>query len=159
VELEDRVEAARARRADLFVSLHFNAAADSGSDAKGVEVYCVTPAGAPSTNARGQGGGGPTMGNAFNHRSINLAWQIQKRLTGLGLEDRGVRRARFEVLRDAFMPAVLIEGGFLSNPEERKKVLDAAFRKKMAAAIADGIAAYKTKVEAAAPTPSPAPAR
>lgn len=159
VELEDRVETARARRADLFVSLHFNAGADSASDAKGVEVYCVTPPGAPSTNSRGQGGGGPTMGNAFNNRSVNLAWQLQKTLIGLGLEDRGVRRARFEVLRDAFMPAVLIEGGFLSNPDERKKILDPAFRKKMATAIANGIVAYKSKVEIAAPAPPSTPAK
>ena len=153
VELENRAEIARAKRADLFVSLHFNAGADSTSDAKGAEVYCVTPPGAASTNARGQGNGVPTIGNAYNNRNINLAWQMQKALTRLGMEDRGVRRARIEVLREAYMPAVLIEGGFLSNPGERKKILDPAFRKKMASAIASGILAYKNKVEAPDPTP------
>jgi hypothetical protein len=66
--------------------------------------------------------------------------------------DRGVRRARFAVLRDAAMPAILIEGGYMTNPTEGKKIFDAAYRKQMAAAMVKGILAYQRLT-----APSPAP--
>lgn len=149
VELAERPELARRRRADLFVSLHFNSAGEAGHEAKGAEVYCATPVGASSTNARGEGAGhGPVPGNLYNDRSVLLAWHLQRALvTRLGLEDRGVRRARFEVLCQAAMPAVLIEGGFLSHPTEGRKIADASFRRQMAKAIVEGIVAYKRSVE------------
>ena len=68
-------------------------------------------------------------------------------LGGLGVEDRGVRRARFEIFRTAEMPAVLIEGGFMSSRTESKHIYDPAYRKQMARAILNGIAAYKKQVE------------
>ena len=53
-------------------------------------------------------------GNRCNERNMLLAYEVQKALLeGLQAQDRGVRRARWEVLRDASMPAILIEGGFL----------------------------------------------
>jgi N-acetylmuramoyl-L-alanine amidase len=51
------------------------------------------------------------------------------------------------VLRDAVMPAVLIEGGFMSHPTEGKKIFDAGYRRQMAKAIVDAIQAYKQAVE------------
>src|SRR5438270_8007949 len=113
VELPVRPDMARRRAADLFVSLHFNAVPQSS--ASGAEVYCLTPAGAPSTNARGEGAGaGWFAGNHFNEKNMLLAYLLQKAVTqNLKVEDRGVHRARFVVLRDAEMPAVLIEGGFM----------------------------------------------
>jgi N-acetylmuramoyl-L-alanine amidase len=148
VELPDRPAVARRYKADLFVSLHFNAAASGRDAAKGAEVYCYTPAGAPSTNARGEGNGGWVTGNKFNANNLLLACQIQKSLVrNLRVEDRGVRRARFAVLRDAAMPAALIEAGFMSHPTEGKKIFDPAYRRDMARAIVDGIASYKRIVE------------
>jgi N-acetylmuramoyl-L-alanine amidase len=80
-----------------------------------------------------------------------LAYLLQRTLTkNLGVEDRGVHRARYAVLRDAVMPAVLIEGGFMSHPSEGKKIFDPAYRRQMAKAIVDGILAYKQAVEPAA---------
>jgi N-acetylmuramoyl-L-alanine amidase len=77
-----------------------------------------------------------------------LAWQIQKALVhNLPVEDRGVRRARFAVLRNAPVPAVLIEAGFMSNPQESKRIFDPQYRRRMARAIADGILAYNRLVE------------
>jgi N-acetylmuramoyl-L-alanine amidase len=58
-----------------------------------------------------------------------------------------VRRARFAVLRDATMPAVLVEAGFLSHPAEGRKIVDAAYRRKMATAIVDAVRAYQRVVE------------
>jgi N-acetylmuramoyl-L-alanine amidase len=51
------------------------------------------------------------------------------------------------VLRDAAMPAVLVEAGFMSHPSEGKKILDPAYRRELAKAILEGILAYKRQVE------------
>jgi N-acetylmuramoyl-L-alanine amidase len=147
IELPMRPELAKRRGADLFVSLHFNAFSEK--TVQGTEVYCLTPAGAPSSNARGEGAGaGSFAGNRLNDKNIFLAYQMQRSLTkNLAVEDRGLHRARFWVLRDATMPAVLIEGGFLSHPTEGKKIADPAYRRQMARAIVEAIVAYKRQVE------------
>ncbi|HVM48769.1 MAG TPA: N-acetylmuramoyl-L-alanine amidase [Candidatus Acidoferrum sp.] len=149
VELPARPETARRKKADLMVSLHFNATDGARESAQGAEVYCLTPAGASSTNARGEGGGeGAFPGNHCNDRSLFLAYELQSALSrGLGVEDRGVRRARFAVLRDAVMPATLIEAGFMSHPIEGRKIFTAAYRQKLARAIVEGVVAYKRQVE------------
>lgn len=149
VELPDRPDIARRRKADLFVSLHFNATEASAGSVKGAEVYCLTPPGAPSTNAGGEGGGaGWFAGNRFNEESMFLAYELQKTLTReVSAEDRGVHRARFCVLREATMPAVLIEAGFLSNPIEGRKICSPDYRRQLAAAIVHGLGAYRRVVE------------
>jgi N-acetylmuramoyl-L-alanine amidase len=149
VELPTRPEIAKRRSADLLVSLHFNAAEASRDTAQGAEAYSLTPAGASSTNARGEGGDvGPFPGNRCNEKNIFLAYQVQRALTrSLGVQDRGVRRARFAVLRDAVMPATLIEAGFMSHPVEGRKIFTAAYRQKLAQAIVEGVLAYKRQVE------------
>jgi N-acetylmuramoyl-L-alanine amidase len=149
IELPARPDLAKRRSADLFISLHFNAAESGRSTVQGAEVYCLTPAGATSTNARGEGNGeGSFPGNRHNDQNLILAYQVQKTLTrNLTVEDRGVRRARFAVLRDAVMPAVLIEAGFLSHPVEGRQILSAAYRQRIARAIVEGLLAYKRAVE------------
>jgi len=149
VELPDRPGLAKRKKADLFVSLHFNAAESERDSVRGAEVYCMTPPGAASTNARGEGAGaGWFAGNQHNDQNLFLAYQVQKALThGLAAEDRGVRRARFAVLRDAVMPAVLIEAGFMTHPAEGRKIFTADYRQQMARAIVQGVLAYKAAVE------------
>jgi len=150
LELPTRPDLARRRGADLFVSLHFNSADGAGASAvKGVEVYCMTPARTSSTNARGEGAGaGSYPGNRFDAKNMLLGYEIQKALvTHLPAEDRGVRRARFAVLRSVEMPAVLIEGGFMTNPGDSRKIYDSAQRHQMAEAIVAGVKAYKNLVE------------
>ena len=149
VELPERPQLARRRNADVFVSLHFNAADTDRSSVQGAEVYCLTPAGASSTNARGEGAGaGSCPGNRNNDQNLFLAYQVQRALTrNLGVADRGVRRARFAVLRDAVMPAVLIEAGFMSHPDEGRKIFSSAYRQRLAQAIVQGLLAYKAAVE------------
>jgi N-acetylmuramoyl-L-alanine amidase len=149
VELPSRPDIARRRQADLFVSLHFNATEASANTVRGAEVYCLTPPGAPSTNAGGEGGGaGSFAGNRFNEENMLLAYQLQRTLTReVSAEDRGVHRARFVVLRDAAMPAVLVEAGFLSHPVEGRRILSADYRRQLAAAIVDGLGAYKRIVQ------------
>ncbi|PWU10552.1 MAG: hypothetical protein C5B50_25115 [Verrucomicrobia bacterium] len=148
IELPTRPELAKRRGADLFVSLHFNSIDTSRDSVKGAEVYCLTPSGAPSTNAQGEGGGGWCIGNRDNDRNMLLAYEIQKALGQIqAVEDRGVRRARFAVLRDATMPAVLVEGGFMSHPIEGRKILTPGYRRQLARAIAEGVLSYKKIVE------------
>jgi N-acetylmuramoyl-L-alanine amidase len=145
VELPDRPALANQRGADLFVSLHFNATEEARGEVEGPETYCITPVGASSTNSRGEGSDhGPTPANHDEDESLLFAYQIQKSLVGnLDAEDRGVRRARFAVLRDARMPAILIEGGYMTNPYEGKQIYSAAYRHQMAQAIVKGILAYQ----------------
>lgn len=147
VDLEDRPVFANRRKADLFISLHFNVAPQG--EARGVEVYCLTLAKTSSTNARGKPANADSLpGNRQDAQNVLLAYQLQKSLVnGLGAGDRGLRRARFAVLRTATMPAALIEGGFLSDSEERKKIADPKYRSRMAAAIVRGVLAYKRAIE------------
>jgi N-acetylmuramoyl-L-alanine amidase len=143
VELLERPQMASRRGADLFVSLHYNAS--ETRSVHGVEVFCMAP---PGMNSSDEGGGKSNhpveTGNAQDDRNVLLAYQLQKSIThSLPLEDLGLKRSHFEVLRLARMPAILIEGGFLSNSEDAKNIYDSAFRKRMARAIVDGIVAYK----------------
>ncbi len=149
VPLPDRPEIARKRDADLFISLHFNAVIAKKNEVQGIEVYCLTPAGARSTYARGDySDTSAWKGNRFDSKNVLLAYQLQKALVReLPVADRGVKRARFAVLRTAQMPGVLIESGFMSHPSESKKILDPEYRRQLARAIVDGILAYKKTIE------------
>ena len=155
VDLPERPAIANKRGADLFVSLHFNAAQYEKDTVSGPETYCITPIGAASSNAQGEGGdSGATVANRFGNKSLLLAYQMEKSLVqNLGANDRAVRRARLAVLRDAAMPAILIEGGYMTNPTEGKKIYDANYRKQMAAAIVKGILNYQ-KLTAPAVVPN-----
>ncbi|HEX4120772.1 MAG TPA: N-acetylmuramoyl-L-alanine amidase [Verrucomicrobiae bacterium] len=154
VELTDRTLTASRRGADLFVSLHYNA---GPAAVHGVEVYCLAPAGMKSSN-EGAGKSSQTAetGNAQDDHNVLLAYEVQKSIThDLPLEDGGMKRSRFEVLRDAHMPAILIEGGFMSDPGDAKYIYDSAFRKRMARAIVDGIIGYKRKATTQRPSEPP----
>jgi N-acetylmuramoyl-L-alanine amidase len=158
VELPDRSALANRRGADLFVSLHFNATPTGKSEVEGPQTYCITPVGASSTDAQGEGANfGATAANRAGQKSLLLAYQVQKSLVrNLSAKDRGVRRARYWVLRDATMPAILIEGGYMTHPVESKKIYDAAYRHQMAQAIVKGILNYQKLT--AAPVPPTLPA-
>jgi N-acetylmuramoyl-L-alanine amidase len=148
VELPDRAEAANRAGADLFVSLHFNSSVDRA--VSGIETYFLTPPGAISSNSQGEGAPARSAaGNSNDRQNILLAWHIQQALVRkLNVPDRGVHHARFAVLKPLRMPGVLIEGGFLSNPAEAKRLSDAQYRKKVARAVSEGIEAYCQVVEA-----------
>jgi N-acetylmuramoyl-L-alanine amidase len=148
VPLESRPAYARQRAADLFVSLHFNAIEEARNEVRGVEIFCCTPAGATTTNARGEGDTGWAAGNRNDEKNFLLAYQMQKSFVkSLQVQDRGVKRARYRVLREATMPAILIEGGFMSHPAEGKKIFDPAYRRQMAQAIVEGILSYRRIVK------------
>ena len=160
VELPDRPALANRRGADLFVSLHFNATPSGKNEVEGPQTYCITPVGASSTDAQGEGANfGPTVANRCEDKSLLLAYQVQKSLVrNLGAKDRGVRRARYWVLRNAAMPAILVEGGYMTHPVESKKIYDAVYRHQMAQSIVIGILTYQRLVSPPIPTaPGPDP--
>jgi N-acetylmuramoyl-L-alanine amidase len=142
VSLPDRVGVAEKYRADLFLSLHFNSAGE-GREQAGLESYCLTPAGLPSSLTRGYDDDLRQVfpNNAHDADNLRYAVRVQRSLLQVnGNNDRGVRRARFlGVLRGQQRPAVLIEGGYLSNPQEARRIADPQYRQKMAEAVAKAL--------------------
>jgi len=142
ISLSNRVAFAEAHHADVFISLHFNSAAPDTRQ-NGLETYLLTPTGMPSTLTRGYSDLWTEHfpNNTFDEANLRLAVQLQAALLrATGEEDRGIRRARFMgVLTGQKRPAVLIEGGYLSNPHEAGKIEIAEFREKLAEAIANAL--------------------
>lgn len=143
VSNSDRVTFTAAHHADLFISLHFNATADRDQQADGLEIYCLTPTGMPSTVTRGYNDilSEVLPGNACDAQNLQLAVSVQAALQrAAGMEDRGIRRTRFiTVLRGQQCPAILIEGGYLSNPAEAKLIESAEYQQKLAEAVANAL--------------------
>ena len=79
--------------------------------------------------------------NAYDAQNLQLAVRVHSAvLRATGLEDRGVCHSRFDtVLRGQNRPAILIEGGFMSNPHEAKLIESPEFRQKLAEAVADAL--------------------
>ncbi len=144
--LEGRPAFCLAHGGDVFVSIHFNS---GGPMANGIETYCLTPAGSASTDdANARHRNDAQVANRWDERNVWLAHCVHAAaLSATGAADRGVRRARFEVLRDANCPAILIEGGFLTNQTEEQQVMNPEYRNRLAGAIAKGILAYKRSLE------------
>lgn len=149
IPLESRPEIAAQKRADLFVSIHLN----SGGNAEGIETFCLPPAKAVSTSAPFRGWQATRdqdaePGNRNDEQNVWLAHCVQKSLLrATGGNDRGVRRARFLVLRDTACPAILVEAGFLTNASEERRLLNADYRDRLAKAILEGILNYKAGVQ------------
>ena len=137
--ISNRVAFAGSHKADLFLSLHFNSAAPNQNEA-GLETYCLTPPGMPSSITRGYMDQTDAVfpNNAFDEQNLLFATRIHGALLQVnGHLDRGVRRARFlGVLRGQQCPAILIEAGYLSNREEARLIAEADYRQKLAEAVA-----------------------
>lgn len=163
VPVWDRAQMANAGGADLFLSLHLNAA--KARAAKGSEVYFLSlDAGdADAAEIAALENGGAEMAataetlvasilddmaqKAFLQDSEKFAVEIQKQLNRLGgIKERGVKQAPFAVLRSAAMPAVLVETAFISNAKEEAKLKDPDFQVKVAEAITLGIQRFITAV-------------
>lgn len=137
--LADRVALADRVNADLFLSLHFNSGLPN-RDLMGLETYCLTPTGLPSNIIRDDEDNVREAhpNNAFDEQNIQLASRLHgSLLRASGAFDRGVRRARFMgVLRHQNRPAVLIEGGYLSNIGEAKRIASPDYRQLLAEGVA-----------------------
>ena len=146
IPLPERAEIANKAGADLFISIHFNSVENSPA-VLGTETYAMTPQNQRSTStAPSEKDPGARMaypGNRNDPWNVILGYCIQDKVLGkLGSEDRGLKRARFAVLRFVNVPAVLVESGYLSNTAEARKICTAAYRDDIAEGIAAGIRAY-----------------
>lgn len=118
VSLKGRVVMSERRDADLFVSIHANSMGLSRPDINGLEVY-------------------------YYNSGKRLADAVRKGITRkVKIRDRGIRRARFYVLRKTSMPAILVETGYVTGREDAAKLKQTGFRNQMAEGIADGILRY-----------------
>jgi N-acetylmuramoyl-L-alanine amidase len=145
VPLEVRAQIANAARDSIFVSIHFNATNDD-PNATGFEIFAFTPRGAPSTSdsAAAPSALSTQPGSTVDAQSMALSACIYHSLLGhLPEYDRGIKRARFAVLRLTKVPAVLIEGGFLTERGECKLIAQKDWRGKLAHAIGIGIESYR----------------
>ncbi|HEY9767946.1 MAG TPA: N-acetylmuramoyl-L-alanine amidase [Coleofasciculaceae cyanobacterium] len=118
ISLEGRTDMANDIDADLFVSIHANAINLSRPDVNGLETYYY---------------------QSGRRLAEIIHWSI---LNGVNIDDRGIRRARFYVLRHSTMPAVLVEVGFLTGAVDSSRLKDPNHRRQMAEAIARGIVEY-----------------
>ncbi len=167
IPLRDRVKKGRALRADLFVSIH--ADAFTRKDARGAGVYAVSSRGATSETARFLaqrenesdligGAGSLSLGDkddtlagvlldlsmtATMNASLDIGGSV---LSSLGsfthLHKKKVEQANFSVLRSPDVPSILVETGFITNPQEARRLRDPAFQKRMAEKLSDGIVAH-----------------
>ena len=129
-DLKARTDAANEARVDLFVSIHNNALSTTTSGTETFHYYYSSAA------------------------ARTLATDVQRELVAaLGLPDRGVKTAGFYVLRNSEMPAILVEGGFLTNPAEALLLADPNVRQRIAEAVGRGIAALRRPGRRRAPAP------
>jgi N-acetylmuramoyl-L-alanine amidase len=148
--LEERCRTAARGKAALFVSIHFNSSGNTS--AHGLETYVMPVRGERSTSGSLKNARVVCSGNRYDAANMILAQCIHHRTRkGIGAADRGVRKARFMVLRNAPCPAVLMECGFLSNRSEEQRIKKRSHQEKLAEGIAGGILDYLGAVRAAAP--------
>jgi len=183
IALEDRGRIARANGADLFVSVHVNAANRRWRDAagaRGFETYFLSEAKTEDARRvaamenesmrferRTGGGGGDPMQFILNdlrqnehlRESSKLAEVVERELGRVHPgEERGVKQAGFAVLATSYMPAVLIEIGFGSNYDEAKYLTGLSGQQRLARGIAQGIVSYLAAYDRRlAPSPAELP--
>jgi N-acetylmuramoyl-L-alanine amidase len=144
IELSDRMELCRRVNADLFISIHGNSALNPAIN--GIETFCLAPYGTASTNS-GRVVESQESGNRFDANNMALAFEIQQELIKRTKAfDRGIKRARFFVLKNAPCPAVLIETGFLSNGAEEFKLSMPWYQTQIVNGITEGITSYSRMV-------------
>ena len=149
IPLEMRARIANSTRDSIFVSIHFNAT-DMNPAATGFEIYSLTPRGSPSTgdNALLLHFLNMEAGSSVDAPSLALSAAIYHSVLGHIPEfDRGIKRARFAVLRLTKVPAVLVEGGFVTQRGESRLIADSLWRLKLAQSIGTGIENYRDLVE------------
>lgn len=150
IPLDMRARIANATKDSIFVSIHFNATS-SNPHAAGFEIFSLTPRGAPSTNDEGLAlhFANTQAGTPVEAQSFELSAVVYHSMLGHFLQefDRGIKRARFAVLRQTKVPSILCEGGFLSETGDAKQIGDAEWRKRYAEAICTGLEGYRALVE------------
>ena len=120
VSLQDRVSFTEKNKGDLFVSIHVNSSVTP--EGNGLETHYYTP------------------------QSYDFAQAVHKEFaSAIKAKDRGLFKSKFYVINHTTCPSILVETGFISNPEERKELLTPERKQKTAEAIAKGILKYLGK--------------
>ena len=141
--LQQRVAVANSVPDSVFVSIHHNSGRRAAS---GIETFTLAPQGTTSPFARSRRFD-DLAGNNQDSENIALATAVHSRaIRSSGAIDRGIQRARFSVLCTINRPAILFEGGFVSNPEECRKMATGAYQNLLAHSICQGIVAYNNTV-------------
>lgn len=125
VSLDKRALFANTQKPKVFVSVHYNSA--PSKEAEGIEVFYYR---SEDNKSR-------------SDESKQLAQAVLGQLLKTtGAKSRGVKHGNLSVIRQTKMPAILVEGGFLTNEKEMEKIKDASYLKKVAWGIAQGIKEY-----------------
>lgn len=149
LSLEERTTMANGWGADAFVSIHINSA--TSSQPNGFETYVLANVGQLSTSMDANEMtaddwsfvNATYIGNKNDSKNLLLGYAIHRRAIRTSrITDRGLRHARFQVLRQAAMPAVLVECGYLSSQKDLKKLVTADYRERCARGIYQGICDY-----------------
>ena len=153
LSLDERAAIANSNKSNLFLSIH--ADASPRRNARGASVYFLSHTSAPA-NPSSSGGGDLDFifwnmaQTAQLKQSSRLAEILQDELqavTGTERVNRGIKQNSFRVLKGATMPAVLVEVGFISNPDEERLLVSPAYQDKLAEALYRGILRYKDLFE------------
>ena len=156
IPLSGRPAIANRMNADLFVSVHINA--NRNRRVSGIEVY-YPRASVVSASAQWPPTVLPTEVADPSDSVKQVLWDLVLKLTraqsrrlassvcramrtGLQVNCRGIKPARFVVLREAWMPAILVEVGYVSNQTEASRLRRADYREAAAQSISQGILAY-----------------
>lgn len=164
INLRDRTKYANDKRADLFISIHANAApnAAKAKSSEGLETFFLSPARSERSKkaAEKENQGDFEEMNYFSKQSVlnflnrekivasnKLAIDVQKNILTqtrkkYRIVDGGVREAPFWVLVGAQMPAILIEIGYITHPSEGKRIASKSFQDLLVKGIADGVESY-----------------
>lgn len=165
VPLDQRTAIANQYHADLFLSVHMNAAIVKG--AHGAETYFLSldasdklaekaaelenaskSAAAPAASSDLKLMLWDLAQQEYLNESSRLAQAVQEEMNRItGIQSRGVKQAPFKVLIGATMPAALVEVAFITNPEEESKIKSDAFQKSVVDAITTAVERYKTDYE------------
>ena len=137
VDLVDRADQANKANADMLLSIHFNAG--GRGIARGIETYYYQAQADRVPKINKENYNNPER----LEKSRKLANKVQQNLLyQTGANDRGVKRASFTVLRETSIPSILVELGFIDNPEERNKIKINEYQERLANGIVDGIVEY-----------------
>ena len=164
IPLEQRSEIANGQKAGLFISIHVNSS--RRHSISGFEVYYLSEA--TDDHARAieamENQSFPFEAGSSTEETKTIVWDLvlseQRRESNqlafeicqslrreLSSKNRGVKSARFAVLKGSRMPSVLVEAGFISHPAEENRLRDPAYRQRLAQGIRDGILTFARSYE------------
>lgn len=149
ISLQQRVDLANAvKDSALFISIHFNC---GNRDASGIETFTLSPQGVAHYGRAVKSSDFVNYnGNAHDCANVALATAIHGSVLGQLAQqktsDRGIKRARYNVLSGVMHPAVLIEGGFLSHPQEGPAIHQSSYQQSLAQGIYQAVLRYQRAI-------------